>query len=158
MFESERDERIADRSLLTESVVIMLFTVIMFGVTFTFDKVPAILAQGIQPTVFPRAILAIIFILAVLQAFKAVRFSNSVSGKLQPAKSVPLIVFVTAGLLTGFAWLIPVIGTFPAIVLFLPALAIVWGERRWILMVLSFLGFIGFVYVVFRLIMNVPLP
>ena len=63
-----------------------------------------------------------------------------------------------AALLIGFVALMPVIGTFPALVLFLPALSLLWGERRWRLMALSFAGFAGFVYLLFRLIMNVPLP
>lgn len=158
MTTSDSGTRIIDRSLLTESIVIMIFAAVMFGVTYSFDKVPAILAQGIQPTVFPRAILAIVFCLAALQAVRAMRLSAADIAKLKPAKSVPLIVFVTAALLIGFAFVIPILGTFPSIVLFLPALAIVWGERRWLLMLLSFAGFTVFVYVLFRLIMNVPLP
>lgn len=158
MTTSEPDGRTIDGSLLRESIAIMLFAATMFGVTFTFDKVPAILAQGIQPTVFPRAILAMIFGLATIQALRAFHLSRDDIAKLQPRKKVPLIVFLTAGLLIGFAMVMPIIGTFPAIVLFLPALAILWGERRWILMATSFAGFIVFAYALFRIIMNVPLP
>ena len=77
---------------------------------------------------------------------------------LKPKGPIPLIVVLTAALLIGFVALMPVIGTFPALVLFLPALSLLWGERRWRLMALSFAGFAGFVYLLFRLIMNVPLP
>ena len=56
-----------DRRLLSESIFIMVFSAAMFGVTYTFDRVPDILAQGIQPTAFPRAILIIMFVLAAMQ-------------------------------------------------------------------------------------------
>ena len=158
MANSETRVKVIDRTLLLESIFIMVFSAVMFGVTYTFDKVPAILAQGIQPTVFPRAVLVIMFALAALQAAKATRLSTTAIAELKPAKSIPAVVFLTAALLIGFAFLIQLIGTFPAIVVFLPALSILWGERRWILMGLSFLGFLGIAYVLFRLIMNVPLP
>ena len=148
----------AERTLLFESVFIMLFSAAMFAVTFTFDKVPPILAQGIQPTVFPRAVLIIMFALAALQAFKAARLTPRQIAELKPVKAIPPVAFLTAGLLIAFAAIMPVIGAFPAIAIFLPGLALLWGERRWILMASSFLGFIGFAYVLFRLIMNVPLP
>ena len=155
---STAETKSVDRTLLIESIVIMIFAVVMFCVTYTFDKVPEIFAQGIQPTVFPRAMLAIMFALALLQAIRATRLTPQQFARLKPIRSFQLIVFLTAGLLIGFAVIMPIIGTFPAIIIFLPALALLWGERRWLLMGLSFLGFLGFAYVLFRLIMNVPLP
>lgn len=148
-----------DRWSLTEAGVIMTFASVMFGVTFTFDKVPAILAQGIQPTVFPRAVLAIIFGLAALQFGKALRLSPEAAARLKPSRAgVPAIVFITSATLVCFYVLMPMIGTFPTLILFCPALAILWGERRWALMAASFAGFIGFIYLLFRVVMNVPLP
>ncbi|MCY4196609.1 MAG: tripartite tricarboxylate transporter TctB family protein [Rhodobacteraceae bacterium] len=158
MSTSQTHAKPIDRTLLFESIFIMVFATAMFATTYTFDKVPAILAQGIQPTVFPRAVLVVMFLLAALQAFKATRLTPQQVSDLKPVKAVPPIVFLTAGLLMAFAALMPIIGTFPAIVLFLPALALLWGERRGLLMSLSFLGFLGFAYVLFGLIMNVPLP
>ncbi len=154
----ETGETTVDRTVLFESIVIMVFAMVMYGVTYTFDAVPAILAQGIQPTVFPRAIIFIMFALAALQAFKATRLTISDFATLKPVKPVPPIVFLTAAMLIGFAVVMPIVGTFPAIVIFLPALALLWGERRWSLMALSFIGFVAFAYVLFRLVMNVPLP
>ena len=147
-----------DRPRLLEAVFVMLFAAIMFVVSFTFDRVPAILAQGIQPTAFPRGILFIMFMLAAIQVVKSSRVSRENLRRLKPIKSVPPIVFLTAGLLIGFFLIMPVIGTFLSIAIFLPALAILWCERRWLLMALSFAGFMGFVFVLFRLVMNVPLP
>ena len=155
---SSVSNRRVDRTLLLESIFIMALSAVLYGVTYTFDKVPAILAQGIQPTVFPRAVLGIMFCLAALQAVKAARLSVEDFAKVKALSPIQPVVFITAGLLIAFVFVMPIIGTFPAIVIFLPALAIVWGERRWLLMALSFAGFLAFVFVLFRLIMAVPLP
>lgn len=147
-----------DRTRLIEALVVMGVAAVLFGVTFTFETVPAYLAQGIPPTVFPRVVLSIMFGLGAIQAYTAVRPSGEESDAVPPKGPVKPVVLLTAGLLISFAVLMPVIGTFPALVVFMPALSMLWGERRWLLMALSFGGFLGFIYVLFRLIMNVPLP
>ncbi len=152
------DRRDFDRRSLAEAGAIMIFAAAMFGVTFTFDAVPEILAQGIQPTVFPRIVLAIIFGLAVLQFRNALRFRPEAAIRHVRTKGVPAIVFTTSAALVCFFVLMPMIGTFPTLILFCPTLAILWGERRWTLMAVSFAAFIGFVYLLFRVAMNVPLP
>ena len=76
--------RTIDRTRLIEALVVMAFAVILFAVTFSFKKVPPILAQGIQPTVFPRAILAIMFGLGVIQAVTALRPSAEDLEMLKP--------------------------------------------------------------------------
>lgn len=147
-----------DKQLLVESLAIMAISSVLFAVTFTFDRVPAIFAQGIQPTVFPRAILLIMFGLAALQAVKATRLSPAEFAKLSPHKPIPRIVYLTALSLIAFFLAMPVIGTFPTLIIFCPLLAFLWGEKRWGLLVPSFAGFIAFIYVLFRMILNIPLP
>ena len=147
-----------DRRSMTEAGVIMILATALFGVTFTFDDVPEILAQGIQPTVFPRIVLAIIFGLAALQFWRAFNLPREAGAGHVPATGVPTIVLKTSAALVCFFVLMPTIGTFPTLILFCPVLAILWGERRWVLMAASFAGFIGFIYLLFRVAMNVPLP
>lgn len=150
--------RNVDRQLLIESIVIMIFAAAMFAVTFTFHKVPAILAQGIQPTAYPRAVLIIMFLLAALQAVKATRLTAEDFALLTHPKPMKPVVFITVGMLIVFLLLMPILGTFLTVALFCPALALLWGERRWLLMGLSFAGFLVFLYLLFRVVMNVPLP
>ena len=47
--------------------VIIIISVALFGYTFTFDEVPEILAQGMQPTMMPRLIFSLIIFLSVFQ-------------------------------------------------------------------------------------------
>lgn len=146
------------RNQLFEALAVMAFAAGMYGVTFTFDKVPAFLAQGIQPTVFPRAILILMFALALIQAIKAARLTPKDLSAFKPNKPIQKVVYLTVLMLIALPVMMPIIGTFPAFAVFLPALSFLWGERRWKMMVLSFAGFTAFVYVLFRLVMNVPLP
>ncbi|MEO1020669.1 MAG: tripartite tricarboxylate transporter TctB family protein [Pseudomonadota bacterium] len=155
---SQSTKREIDTELLVESLVIMAFAAFLYGVSDTFEEVPPILAQGIQPTAFPRGIIIIMFLLGALQALKAIRLSPERMAALKPYKRIPLIVYLTAATLIGFAIVLPWLGTFPALALFCPILAILWGERRWVMMVLSFAGFIAFIYVLFILLLDVPLP
>jgi len=158
MSSTDTVERGKDKQLLIESLVIMAISAGLYLVTFTFEAVPAIFAQGIQPTVFPRAVLFIMFALAGLQAINAVRLSPVDVAELKPRKPIPKIVYLTALALIGFFLAMPIIGTFPTLFIFCPVLAFLWGEQRWALLVPSFAGFIAFIYVLFRIILNIPLP
>lgn len=158
MAASDASEKRIDAGLLVQSVVIMAVAGGLYGVTYTFDEVPPILAQGVQPTVFPRVLLILMILLAGLQAIKALRPSVAEIAKLKPYRPIPRIVFLTALVLIGFFVVMPIIGTFPTLIIFCPALAALWGERRWKLMALSFGGFIAFIYGLFVMVLNVPLP
>lgn len=151
-------EQAVNRTGLSEAIAVMAFAVAMFGVTFTFDKVPSSLSQGIPPTAFPRAMLILMFLLGALLAAKSLRVSPQAAAELKPLKAIPPIVFLTIGALIGFAILMPLVGTFVAMAIFLPGLALLWHERRWLFMGLSFAGYIAFAFGLFRLVMNVPLP
>lgn len=150
--------RAIDTPLVIESVVIMVFAAVLYGVTFTFEEVPPILSQGVQPTVFPRGICIVMMLLAAAQIVKAMRLTPERIAELKPYKRVPRIVYVTALVLIAFSIVMPIIGTFPTLIVFCPGLALLWGERRWGLMGASFAAFIAAVYGLFVLGLGVPLP
>ena len=50
--------------------VIIFISLILFGYTFTFDEVPEILAQGMQPTMMPRLIFSLIIFLCFFQIYQ----------------------------------------------------------------------------------------
>lgn len=150
--------RVIDTPLLVESIVIMVFAASLYGVTFTFEEVPPILSQGVPPTVFPRGICILMLLLAAAQAVKAIRLTPDQIAGLKPYKRVPAIVYVTAIALIAFFVVMPVIGTFPTLIIFCPGLAVLWGERRWVLISTSFAAFIAAIYALFVLGLGVPLP
>ena len=47
--------------------VIIIISAALFAYTFTFDEVPEILAQGMQPTMMPRLIFSLIIFLSIFQ-------------------------------------------------------------------------------------------
>ena len=92
------------------------------------------LSQGIQPTQFPRMLVGIIAVLTVVMVIQARARQDAIK------KRVPVVAFMTAGLLVIFVAAVEWLGTIGSIVLFCIALPILWGERRF--------GWIG-VYAVF---------
>ena len=63
--------------------VIIFISLILFGYTFTFDEVPEILAQGMQPTMMPRLIFSLIIFLCFFQIYqnKSLKSENNLSLK-----------------------------------------------------------------------------
>ena len=50
--------------------VIILITILLYINTFSFDEVPEILAQGMQPTMMPRLIFTLIIFLSLFQIYQ----------------------------------------------------------------------------------------
>ncbi len=105
--------------------VILLVCAILYGITLTFETVPPSLSQNVPPERFPQLILGVIAALTVVMMFQA---------RKRPAKKrkfVPRTAVYTGTILILFmvvhAWL----GTLVTMSLFLLALPILWGERRY---------------------------
>ncbi len=106
--------------------VILFFCAATYAITMYFEEVPVMLSQGIQPAVFPRLMIAVIAILSLILI---------VQGRRKPAtarKPVPIVAFVTAGLLAVFVAAIDWVGAMIAIFLFCLVLPVLWGERRYL--------------------------
>ena len=102
----------------------LLFSATGFLLTFGFDEVPAILSQNIPPTFFPRVVLATMALMSILLLIQGVR-------RKEPKKApVPLIVFVTGGVIAIAVLLLRPLGVFPVIFLACLVLPFLWGERR----------------------------
>lgn len=140
---SERPERNADGEAggmpavsihmvdLAVTAVILALCAFLFWSTTTFEKVPASLAQNVQPTMFPRLLLAVIVLMALLLPFEHVQ--KKMHGiDLDSARSdwVRPITYVTGLVLLGVVIAIPWLGTFVAMVVACALLPVLWGERR----------------------------
>lgn len=147
-----------NREELLESVVVALFALILFGVTFTFEEVPEILAQGIGPAIFPRAVLIFMFLMAVIQGIKAIRLSSDAAASYKPRKPIPAIVYITAGTILLFVVGLYTIGALPSVLVFCFLLSLIWGERRYIAMIITFLAFTASVYLLFVILLGSNLP
>ena len=132
--------------------VILLFCAVVVGITTTFDEVPPILAQGIPPTQFPRMMVGVIAILAAIMIYQAH------GREPKKRKPVPLMVFLSAGVLLAFIAAIEVIGTIPAMFLFCVALPLLWGERRIVAILIFAVVFPAAVYLLFSNFLEVRFP
>ncbi len=104
--------------------------------TFWFDSVPSSLAQNVQPAVFPRLVLAVTAVLALLLPFEHYRqLRRGIDLDEERRSRPPAVVFVTAAALVLFVGVMPWLGTFAGLLLISGLLPLLWGERRWRILV-----------------------
>jgi putative tricarboxylic transport membrane protein len=124
--------------------------------TTTFEEVPALLSQNVTPAAFPRMLLALIAILALMLPFEH-RFRKQGFAKIRKARAVAIrrTTWLTIGLVILVAAGAPYLGTVLTMLVICIAMPILWGERRhWL--VLVFVGvFTVFVTVIFGYVLKV---
>lgn len=133
-------------------IVILAFCAVVVYLTTNFDEVPAMLSQGIPPTQFPRMMVGVIGLLTVIMVIQARRRQDSSKSR------VPVVAFLTAGLLLAFVAVIELVGTLGAIVLFCIALPVLWGERRYGWIAAYAVVFPVCVYLLFVKVLEVRFP
>jgi putative tricarboxylic transport membrane protein len=104
----------------------------LFYVTTGFEQVPDILAQNIPAQWFPRLLLWVIVALSLLLPFEHVflRAGREELDEERRARIEP-ISLATALLLCLVVGAIHLLGTAAALILVTLALPLLWGERRW---------------------------
>lgn len=119
----------------TDLVVGLILLAVCGGLYFattTFDEVSPLFAQDMPPERFPRMLLWFIALLSLVLPFE--RHLRGEAGKVldkarkQPALS---IVYLTVAFLVVAVWSIEIIGTFFVLVAVCLGLPLIWGERRW---------------------------
>lgn len=133
-------------------VVILICCAIVFALTLTFDDVPSALSHGVPPTQFPRLLVGFITALTLLMMFE--------SRKKPPSdrKPVPRMVYLSTALLLVFVVLINWAGTIVAMIGFCIALPLLWGERRYVPILILAALFPIAVYYMFSVVMEVRFP
>ena len=109
---------------LVAAFAIITICVALFVVTLTFKKVPAVIAQGVQPSLIPQILLIAIAVLAVLLAIESLRRPS------EPKSRVPRMVYKTGALFLGLIVTLPYLGVLLSLILFAFCMPILWGERR----------------------------
>ena len=132
--------------------VILAFCALAYGLTLTFDTVPAALAQGMGPEVFPRLVLGVMVVLAAVLAWAA-------RGKPDEAREpVPGMVYLTGLAMFAFMGVMALVGMLVAIVIAVVGIGRLWGERRWGLLVLTGIGLSIGIRLLFVNGFGIPLP
>jgi putative tricarboxylic transport membrane protein len=128
---------------------ILLFCAAAYGVTLTFGRAPAVVAQNVQPATFPRLVLGVIAVLTVAMMIFARGRPE------QRRRPVPAMTWLSAGVAVGFVLAFQWLGIVPAMMLLCLGLPVLWGERRWHLVVPFGVGFPLAVYWLFAGILGV---
>ncbi|WP_420405450.1 tripartite tricarboxylate transporter TctB family protein [Nisaea sp.] len=104
---------------------VLAFCAIAYFVTLDFKEAPAAVAQNVQPATFPRLVISVLTVLAL--ALMAISFRADS----KPARSIPLMVPMTGAMMLGFVLLFQSAGIIIAMAAFCLAMPLLWGERRW---------------------------
>lgn len=106
--------------------VVFSFCAFVFYLTTKFDAVPVAVAQGVPPTFFPRIVILILAVLTAVMLFQS-RFVPAKSRKPKPA-----MVYITAAVLTVIVVAIEWLGIIAAVMMLCVIVPILWGERRYL--------------------------
>ena len=138
------------------TVVILAICGALYSITTTFEEVAALLAQNIPPEWFPQLLIWTIVVLSLILPFEhlflekgAAEIDKDRSDKIKP------MVMITAVLLILAVTSILLFGTALAMVVVCIALPLLWGERRWKVLVPYFVLFPLAVTVLFTQVLKV---
>ena len=132
--------------------VIIFISLILFGYTFTFDEVPEILAQGMQPTMMPRLIFSLIIFLCFFQIYQN-----------KPLKSenkniIKRNAFITFGYTLFIVLIADKLGFLISVFLFTLITPILWQRKDYVKITLYSLCMTIFVFVFFTLVLQLKFP
>lgn len=134
------------------ALVALGFSAVVYAYTYWFDEVPAALMSGMGAELFPRLVLAALAFLAVLLAF------NVGSPPMDEPAPIPRDVWVVGAGLLGVMALLWLVGMWPAAFAAILGLGLLWGERRWPLLVASAAGHVAALYLVFVRLLGGSFP
>ena len=151
---------------LAVPIGLILFCGLAYWQTTQFDRVPPILLRGMQPADFPQLVLMLIAGLSVILIVQALRGAAAATESDAPIDQttageqtdrMSANVLKTMSLFLVFAALAP-IDLFLGLGAFAVGLAILWGERRALLLLLVGVVTPVFVFLLFDQVFEVRFP
>ena len=132
--------------------VIIFISLILFGYTFTFDEVPEILAQGMQPTMMPRLIFSLIIFLCFFQIYQ------NKSLKSENKDIIKRNAFITFAYTLFIVLIADKLGFLISVFLFTLITPILWQRKDYVKITLYSFSMTLFVFVFFTLILQLKFP
>tara|TARA_B100001248_G_scaffold166830_1_gene126222 strand:- start:34 stop:498 length:465 start_codon:yes stop_codon:yes gene_type:complete len=132
--------------------VIIFISLILFGYTFTFDEVPEILAQGMQPTMMPRLIFSLIIFLCFFQIYQ------NKSLKSENKDIIKRNAFITFAYTLFIVLIADKLGFLISVFLFTLITPILWQRKDYVKITLYSFSMTIFVFVFFTLILQLKFP
>lgn len=108
---------------------VLLFCLAAYLATLLIKKAPPALAQNVQPATFPRLVLAVMTVFAVIIIVDSFRRPD------KTPKPIRAMVWPSAAVMVGFVIAFDALGILPAMMLLCFGLPVMWGERRLMLIV-----------------------
>jgi hypothetical protein len=138
-------------------IVLMLLSMLFFGLTFRFPEQ----TLAIAPSLFPRVISAGLFIAAAVLTIQGVR-GMSAGKKGKPAKITFDITLANLLAMLGISFIytriLETVGYVAATPLFIAGAMVFFNEKRWKWIVIVSVATTVILYFLFRMIFRVPLP
>ena len=132
--------------------IIIFLTLYLFIVTFSFDQVPEILAQGMQPTMMPRLIFSLIILLSIFQIYQN---RNLIDKKKEVIKRNAYLTFCFMAFMILIA---EKLGFFLTVFVFTLVTPFLWQRKDKLNVFLYSIGMTIFVFVFFTLILQLKFP
>ena len=132
--------------------VIIIISAALFAYTFTFDEVPEILAQGMQPTMMPRLIFSLIIFLSVFQLVQNKKLKS------ETKELIRRNAFITFGYTLFIVLIADKLGFFISIFLYTLVMPILWQRKDYIKIFFYSLVISIFVFVFFTLVLQLKFP
>ena len=132
--------------------LIILISVFLLFITFTFDIVPPILNRGIQPATFPKALLVLIILLTLVIYFLSLKKPWKREKKLSSTFYLTLFSFII------FIFISKTLDFFLGISILSIFVSYHWGERRILYLLLISIIFPIIVFIFFETILGLRFP
>jgi putative tricarboxylic transport membrane protein len=141
---------------LMVAAILLALCAWLYYLTSTFEEVAALFSQDVPPEFLPRLLIWIIVVLSLLLPFEHLLKPHG-RAHFDKARSKPIatMAYVTAGLLALLVLSIEVIGTYFAIIAVCLLLPVLWGERRWKIVIPYALVFATAVMLLFSTVLGV---
>lgn len=130
-------------------IAILAFCLVAWLITFSFKEAPAVIAQNVQPATFPRMVLVVMVVLAAIIIALSFRLPDKPKKKLKP------MVWYSAAVMPGFVVAFLYLGILPAMTLLCFFLPLIWGERRFAIIIPYSILFPGAIYFLFAVVLKV---
>ena len=132
--------------------LILLFSILAFVTTFTFEEVPPILNRGIQPATFPKILLILIIFLTCLVYYLSFKSPWEKKENLEKTFFLTLFAFILFILIAKFIDFFLAIGSLAFLISYF------WGERKIFHLFLVSILFPVVVFIFFETILGLRFP
>ncbi len=151
-----RSSSLIDRIDAVLALVLIVLCCGLYYVTTSFPEPPLFLGDNVLPAEFPRLLLWIIGLLALTLPFEHL-LEQKRHPLIRKSRAVPVgrSTWATIVVLLTILSLAPIVGMIATIFLSSLVIPVLWGERRWLGLIVYAVGFTALVTYIFAVVLRV---